>query len=737
MTNLLFDKMTSLPVKRKRKFWVTDYETIVNCFVAVFENLDSKETKVFTINRKINQISELLDFFKENIEHKDWHFGFNIDSFDGQITEYILENSYEFAVSNADLITSKIYAYAQEVINKSSKGEFLDYPNYKFNIPTVDIFKLNHWDSNAKRASLKWIQFTMDWHNVEEMPHPHWEPINDDKTLTEVIVYCVNDVSSTKAIFLFKNKKKELLMIDQINLRAELSKTYDLHLFSASEPRISKEVFAHFLCKKLKIKKYDLKDMRTIREYVKARNIILPYVSYETPEFKSMLNWFKSLEINTILLEEDENSKKPKLKYSFTKKGVRSDFGLGGIHGCIKPGIYKSGNGKSIISADVTSFYPMLAIKNGWSPSHLDADKFIELYQWFFDERSKYKKGTPLNYLFKIVLNATYGLSKNRHSFLYDPEFTFKITVNGQLLLSMLYEMVMLAIPSIQPLMQNTDGLEFMIDDVDKQVFYQVCKKWENFTQLSLETVEYDKMIIADVNNYIAIDKSGKVKCKGRFEFEEIALHKNKSYHIIPKAWYAYFVNGVEPEDYLKSNRNIFDYCAGVKLKGDWKFESVEMLKELDEEFKKYTLLQKREYLRKNGWEESWSLDNWVKSDAKNKEANTGLDTNTAFRFAVSKSSVLKRTELQKMVRYYNSKQGVKLMKIHKYDGRELQLQAGKTRQTIFNKYEKKNWESYNVDEEFYLKKIREEIVKIEKGIGEDTSKKEKKKILSNQLMLF
>jgi hypothetical protein len=729
--------MTAVPSRRNRKFWIADYETIVNCFVAVFENIDSKETKVFTVNRKINQLPQLLEFYRENMECRDWHFGFNIDSFDAQITEYILANFDTLNLLTSDLFTAKIYEYAQQVIDKSSKGEFLDFPNFKFNIQTVDIFKLNHWDSNAKRASLKWIQFTMDWHNVEEMPHPHYIPVNDDTTLTEVIQYCINDVASTKAIFLYRNSKKEREMIKQINLRSELSQTYNLHLYSASEPKISKEVFAHFLCKRLKIKKNDLKEMKTLRTSVRPRDIILPYVDFVLPEFKGMLNWFRSLDVDTKLIEEEEKSKKPKLKYSFTYKGVRSDFGLGGIHGCIKPGIYKSGNGKSILSADVTSFYPNLAIKNRWSPLHLDAEKFCELYEWFFLERKKYPKSSPLNYLFKIVLNATYGLSKNRHSFLYDPEFTFRITVNGQLLLSMLYEMVSLAIPTAQPLMQNTDGLEFMVDDCDKKTFYEVCKKWEKLTQLQLETVEYDKMIIADVNNYIAVYTDGTTKCKGRFEFEDLALHKNKSYRIIPKAWYAYFVNGIEPEDYLKANRNIFDYCAGVKLRGDWKFESVETLREPDEEFKKYTLLQKREYLRKNGWEESWSMDNWVRTTAANKEANNGMDTDSAFKHAVGKSSVVKRKVLQKMVRYYNSKKGVKLMKVNKSDGREMQLEAGRTRQTVFNKYQKLPWESYNVDEEFYLRKIRDEIIKIENGIGEGVSEKEKKHILSNQLALF
>ena len=40
---------------------------------------------------------------------------------------------------------------------------------------------------------------------------------------------------------------------------------------------------------------------------------------------------------------------------------------------------------------------------------------------------------------------------------------------------------------------------------------------------------------------------------------------------------------------------------------------------------------EKREYLKSHGWEQSWSDDNWVRSDAKNKEANTGTDTHSAY----------------------------------------------------------------------------------------------------------
>jgi hypothetical protein len=48
----------------------------------------------------------------------------------------------------------------------------------------------------------------------------------------------------------------------------------------------------------------------------------------------------------------------------------------------------------------------------------------------------------------------------------------------------------------------------------------------------------------------------------------------------------------------------------------------------------KLTLLEDmREYLKANGWEQSWSDDNWVRSEAKNKEANTGIDTKYAYAY--------------------------------------------------------------------------------------------------------
>lgn len=639
---------------RDKKFWIMDYETIVNCFVAVFTGYSSSETYTFVINRDRNDLKKFIAFLKDNKQHDDWHLGYNNLAFDSQITEFILHFEKELLELDSDEITASIAQYAAEVIRKSNAGEFLDYPEFKLSIKCIDIFKLNHWDNMAKRSSLKWVQYSMDWYNVEEMPHHYTEPVLDDATLDTIVKYCVNDVNSTKQIFVHKNAKGERPMAAQINLRAELSKTYDVPLFSASEPRISKEIFLFFLSKKLGKSKKDIRAMRTFRDYVNIRDIILPMVNFETPEFKGVHNWFKNLVVDTKLYDDrDDKIKGP--RYRMMYKGVPTDFGLGGLHGCIKPGIYKSGNGKIILSADVTSFYPNLAIRNQWGPAQFPKKDFCELYEWFFEERKKYNKKDPLNYLFKIILNSTYGLSKERNSFLYDPELTFRITVNGQLQLAMLYEMVATRIPGAQPLMQNTDGLEFLLDEQYEDLFFEICKEWEILTNLQLEYVKYDKMIIGDVNNYIAVYDNGEVKCKGRFEFKDLPFHKNKSFLIVPKALYAYFIDSVDPKQFLQDNRNIFDYCAGAKLKGNWFFVERGVIE-----------------------------------------------------------GVFVENKLQKLIRYFMSDKGTKLIKCNP-DGRELQLESSKIQQTIFNKAEHKPWEEYGINDAYYLDKIYDEVHKIEK----------------------
>ena len=297
------------------------------------------------------------------------------------------------------------------------------------------------------------------------------------------------------------------------------------------------------------------------------------------------------------------------------------------------------------------------------------------------EERKKIPKSNPMNYVYKIILNSTFGLSNDDKSFFYDPELCLRITINGQLTLMMLYEMIMERIPGAFALLQNTDGVETLIPRSYIEEYMAICKEWEEITNLQLEHDEYQKLVLADVNNYIGVNNFvevditkwrevkqsqphylfkvendkfsfAPVKLKGRFDFHNLQLHKNKSKLVIPKAIYNYFVHDTLPEQYLDENKNILDYCIGGKSKGQWE--------------------QVARSIKEGSFDEE---------------------------------------KLQKINRYFISKNGVKIIKVNKNDQREIQLESGKWLQTVFNnmKVEPK-WDNYNINKAYYLQAIETEI---------------------------
>lgn len=649
--------------------WVHDYETLSNCFVAVFEDVKSTHTEVFVIHDLRNDIDELIAFLDRNRLLNEWHVSFNGMGFDSQITEYIIRNSELLRDMGGCEIAEWLYSKAQSIIQKQDTGEWLEFSPSNLQINQVDVFKLNHWDNPAKRSSLKWIQYSMDWENIMDMPIHHSTVITSHEQIDEIIRYCKNDVSSTKRIMMLSKK--------QIELRKNLTDEYNINLFSASEPKISKELFLHFLSNKTGIKKYDLKNLRTKREQIVVKDILLPYLNFKTATFQRLLAKFKEVVIYP-------NQTKGGFKYSIQYKGVKTDFGLGGIHGARSSKVYESTEDMIIMTSDVTSFYPNLAIRNKWSPAHIPKEEFCEQYEWFFEERKKISKKDIRNYVYKIILNSTYGLSNDENSFLYDPEFTMRITINGQLSLALLYEMLTEGIPGAIPLMQNTDGLETLIPREYQDKYYEICAEWEKLTSLQLEHDSYEKLMLGDVNNYIAVNSPKTVdhdtmlqikadnphylfkqegdsykvyatKCKGRFEFYDLALHKNKSFLVIPKAIYYYFVHGINPEQYIQEETNIFDFCGGKRIKGDWGFHL--------------------EYIE-NG--------------------------------------IHKKEDVQNTIRYYISNKGGKILKRNYLDERVTQVEAGKWYQTLFIDYVKKDIKDYDLNYDYYLQKIMKEIHSLE-----------------------
>ena len=153
-------------------------------------------------------------------------------------------------------------------------------------------------------------------------------------------------------------------------------------------------------------------------------------------------------------------------------------------------------------------------------------------------------------------------------SWLYDPLYTMKTTINGQLMLTMLIEKLILGIPNIQIIQVNTDGITVKIERDHEQLYYDICNSWEFITKLQLEYVDYEKMIIKDVNNYIGIKTDGEVKYKGVFEITK-KFHKNNSMSVVPKMVSEYFINNVDYKEFIKY-APIEDFCKGVKGKSNF-----------------------------------------------------------------------------------------------------------------------------------------------------------------------
>jgi hypothetical protein len=100
---------------------------------------------------------------------------------------------------------------------------------------------------------------------------------------------------------------------------------------------------------------------QTPRPVINLRDAILPSISFDHPEFNRVLDWLKAQSIT--------ETKGVFTDLSATVNGFTFVFGLGGIHGSLESVVVGSDDEHVIVDLDVTSYYPNLAITNGFYPS--------------------------------------------------------------------------------------------------------------------------------------------------------------------------------------------------------------------------------------------------------------------------------------------------------------------------------------------------------------------------------
>lgn len=543
-------------------YYAYDIETLSNFFSVVFINIETNEVHSFYIidsDVKVNMLKDLQDF----LSNVTGLIGYNNLGFDSPILNMVY-TSTNYDPSHA----RAIYHNAQMIIDDKYRSRS------KSKWKELDLYKMNHFDSDAKRTSLKHLQFAMGYENVMDMPIHHGDTIYA-KDIDLILEYNINDVKSTLEFY-----KK---CIKQVQVRKTTGKKYGLDLLNDSEPSIAKKVFGTILSNELNISYDKLRNMRTVRDKVDLKDVIFDYIKFETPEFQVILDFFMSssvtmlkgaftdLDISRFSTIEYLNPKSIKRKKGVSKvkklhtifDGEEYVFGTGGIHSNLSGFEIEPEEDEMLVDVDVKSYYPNISIKNKLRPAHLPV-KFCEVYGNIYDERGTYPKSDPSNYVLKIILNSAFGLSNDEHSYLYDPQFTCAITINGQLMLAMLIEKMVLKI-NARCIAANTDGATFLIKKKDYDELVSICKEWENLTKLTLEYENYNRMIFRNVNNYIWIGESYP-KLKGEFELDK-AWHKDFSQMIVYKALKEYYVNNIPVRKTIEECDNILDFCKEVRIR--------------------------------------------------------------------------------------------------------------------------------------------------------------------------
>lgn len=462
--------------------WVYDIETYPNAFTIALEHAESGSRCVWEVSDWINessQIIRMMDYIKSTGGRM---VGFNNLGFDYPVLHLL------YRMRTAD--PSTLYAKAQAIIASQDDNRFQHqvYPSDRV-VEQIDLFKIYHFDNMAKSTSLKLLEFNMRLDSVKDLPFPVGSTLTRDQ-VDMLKDYNIHDVHATR---MFYEQSK-----DMIRFREELTERYGRDFMNHNDTKVGKDYFIMQL-ENAGVECYNIgpegrTPRQTLRPTIALKDAILPWINFDQPEFQRVLTWLKEQTIT--------ETKGVFKDLTATVNGFTFVFGLGGIHGSVEREKVVTDHYWVIESRDVTSYYPNLAIKNRFYPAHL-GEKFCDIYADLFEQRKKYPKKSSESATLKLALNGTYGDSNNKFSVFYDPLFTMRITLNGQLLLCILAEKLM-KVPTLRLLMINTDGLEYRVSRDYAEHAQAVCDTWEQLTGLSLEGTQYSRMWIRDVNNYMA-----------------------------------------------------------------------------------------------------------------------------------------------------------------------------------------------------------------------------------------
>lgn len=552
---------------RGKIVYVYDIEVFQNIFHCSVKNTETNDIYKFEISERKNQLRELVKFFKQVDKYITWgdyyttninipanviFCGYNNLHYDNPIINYIIEYEDKLMQYNIPTICSSIFNLSK-TITTSSEDNIDAWKHWKYQIwfDTFDILTMLY--SNKLRVGLKEIQVTMQYPNVQEFVCDWTKPLPLED-FESMIDYNINDIESTSELL---NRCKK-----DVDLRIAIEDEYGVRVLSKDGVNIGMKILTQKYLEKTGLTWQDIKDLRSPMSVIPLKDVILPFIKYDSPILQRVLDDMKN-QIVSPGRKGYENK--------FVFNNLRYSVGVGGIHSVNSPEIIIPRDDEMLIDIDVASLYPSMLIEYEFYPKHLGKE-FLEVYKQIKDERieAKHNGDKVKNETLKLALNGLSGNLQNEHNFCYSPFAVMQIRINGQLLLLMLAEkLTQIGCRIVQA---NTDGLFVLLKKDAYSKVNSICREWEQLTKLTLEEDRFKAMYQYAINDYFAITEDNKVKEKGMF-ITAVKLGKGLTPKIIPKAVISFFKDGIPVEDTIKNCTDIRDFLMSEKTGKQWHVE--------------------------------------------------------------------------------------------------------------------------------------------------------------------
>jgi len=467
--------------------------------------LDTKTRKFHTIHDDRDKFKEMYDEYKNEI----W-VSYNGRQYDVPVMQAILAGFDPFEITNW-------------IINKGRKG--WEFSSLLRNYPILN------YDTMIGFRGLKELEGFMGI-DIKETS----VPFDIDRPLTkseiqEVIEYNKADVWATFLVFL-ENKhefESHMGLIKEFNL--------PLWMISKTKAQISAEI---------------LNARRPDKPWDDEFDIVFPDAlelgRYEYVK-DHFIDWSKNIkDYNKVELKTDIG-------------GIPHVVAIGGLHGA-RDKYMDTGH---FILIDAESYYPYSMVNYKYLSRNVANPKKFET---ILKERLEMKANKdPREQPRKIVLNSTFGASKDKWNKLYDPRQANSLCIANQLFLIDLIDKLE---DYCQIIQSNTDGILIKLyNESDEDMIKSIISKWEERTKFKMSYEYFNKIIQKDVNNYIFV-ADDYIVTKGAWVKKLSKLDNDLP--IVNKAIVDYFTKGISPRETIYGSDKLIDFQKITKISNKYDF---------------------------------------------------------------------------------------------------------------------------------------------------------------------